>query len=269
MKTGSNHSHKQILNQTVFSLGDSGYVSVGKTWVSGRLSTPFNRLYLVEGGGANLYCDHAQIRMEPGMAYLLPAGLPCSYRCEGRMEKLYFHFNLYKQDHYDILWNAENIGCIPIPEDLYRSMVRHYSGSGIADAIVLQEGILYFLTRYLESYDLGFGVFSPYSADVKATIDYIHENLPQKLQIEQLAKRRFVSKSYLTARFRKETGVTLGQYIDEQRMIRAQQLLCFTNMSLETISRELGFCDQFYFSRRFKQFNGIAPLQYRKEHRAF
>lgn len=258
-----------ILNQTMFALGDSGYTSVGKTWVSSRLSTPFNRLYLVESGGATLYSDTVQFRMQPGMAYLLPAGLHCGYRCEGEMKKLFFHFNLYKPDHYDILWGGNEIGCIPMPEGLYQSMRQHYEGSGFSDALALQEGILYFLTQYLEKYDLGLGDFSPYSPDVKDTIDYIHENLSQKPQIEQLAKRQFVSKSYLTARFRAETGVTLGQYIDEQQMIKAQQLLCLTNMSLETISRELGFCDQFYFSRRFKQFNGIAPLQYRKKHRSF
>lgn len=269
MNTGTNNSHMHILNETQFALGDSGYTNVGKKWVSSKLSTPFNRLYLVESGGADLYCDDAKIRMEPGMAYLLPAGLPCSYRCEGEMKKLYFHFNLYKPDHYDVLWGGREIGCIPMPEELYVRMCQHYGGSGFADALTLQEGVLYFLTEYLERYDLGLGIFSPYSPDVKDTIDYIHENLSQNLQIEQLAKRQFVSKSYLTAKFREETGVTLGQYIDEQQMIRAQQLLCLTNMSLETISKELGFCDQFYFSRRFKQFNGITPLQYRKKYRTF
>ena len=269
MNTETNNSHMHILNQTLFTMGDSGYVDVGKTWVSSRMSTPFNRLYLVESGGADLYCDDAKIRMEPGMAYLLPAGLPCGYRCEGEMKKLFFHFNLYKPDHYDILWGVGGIGCIPMPEGLYQNMLRHYKGNGFTDAVALQEGILYFLTQYLEKYKLGIDVFLPYSPDVKDTIDYIHENLSQKLQIELLAKRQFVSKSYLTAKFRRETGVTPGQYIDEQQMIRAQQLLCLTSMSLETISRELGFCDQFYFSRRFKQFNGITPLQYRKKYRAF
>lgn len=269
MKTESNASHQHILNHAVFSLEDSGHSIVGKTWVSGGLSVPFNRLYLVGKGGADLYSGNTRFRMEPGMAYLLPAGLHCGYRCEETMEQIYFHFNLDKPDRYDILWNAREIGCIPMPEGMYEKMLQHYKGQGFLDALTMQEGILYFLTRYLEKYEVEQGIFSPYSPIVKDTIHYIHENLSANPQIEELSKRQFVSKSYLTRRFRAETGVTLGQYIDDQQMIKAKQLLCLTTMSLENISREVGFCDQFYFSKRFKQFHGITPLQYRKKYRSF
>ena len=85
---------------------------------------------------------------------------------------------------------------------------------------------------------------------------------------EQLARRLFVSRSFLTERFRRETGVTIGRYLDDQLMAAAQWQLLRTGRSIGEISESLGYCDQFYFARRFKQLCGESPLQYRKKIRA-
>jgi len=64
--------------------------------------------------------------------------------------------------------------------------------------------------------------------------------------------------------FRKEVGVSVGQYIDDQLMRTAQERLDQTNDSIAKISQSLGFADSYYFSRRFKQLCGITPLRYRR-----
>ena len=51
-------------------------------------------------------------------------------------------------------------------------------------------------------------------------------------------------------------------------MLTAQWQLLRTEKSIGQISNTLGFCDQFYFSRRFRQLCGVTPLQYRKKIRA-
>ena len=72
----------------------------------------------------------------------------------------------------------------------------------------------------------------------------------------------------MSEKFRQEVGVTLGKYIDDQLMAAAQWQLLKTKVSIGEISDALGYCDQFYFSRRFKQLCGETPLQYRKKIRA-
>ena len=62
----------------------------------------------------------------------------------------------------------------------------------------------------------------------------------------------------------KETGVTLGKYIDDMVFIKAQELLLNNQLSIATISTFLGFCDQFYFSRWFKSMHGETPSHFRK-----
>ena len=102
---------------------------------------------------------------------------------------------------------------------------------------------------------------------VLKTIDFINGHISAKLRIKELADRLFVSRTYLTERFRKETGVSLGKYIDDRLMQEAQLRLCRTEDSIYTISLDLGFSDQCYFSRRFKQLCGLTPQQYRSQNR--
>ena len=82
---------------------------------------------------------------------------------------------------------------------------------------------------------------------------------------EEIAKEMFVSPSKLRNTFKAETGITLGGYIDDMVFFRAKKLLGSKKFSVGDISTKLGFCDQFYFSRRFKEKYGKTPSKYRKE----
>ena len=73
-----------------------------------------------------------------------------------------------------------------------------------------------------------------------------------------------MSKSYLEKRFRKEVGVSIGRYIDDQLICAAQEKLEQTGDSVAAIGQSLGFADACYFSRRFKQLCCITPVHYRR-----
>jgi AraC family transcriptional regulator of arabinose operon len=109
--------------------------------------------------------------------------------------------------------------------------------------------------------------FPNYSEYVMDTINYINQNLSASLKVEDLAKRLFVSRSFLAEQFRKEVGVSIGRYIDDQLMTEAQWRLGQSSDSIMQISQALGYGDQCYFSRRFKQLTGMSPQLYRKRHR--
>ena len=122
-------------------------------------------------------------------------------------------------------------------------------------------------TSFLCESGLGRDSVSGYSRLVTDTIAYIRDNLSSQLRLDNLASISFVSKSQLRNKFRSETGITLGRYIDEQLILEAQRRLCQTEDAISKISFDLGFCDQFYFSNRFSRRCGIAPQVYRKRTR--
>lgn len=94
---------------------------------------------------------------------------------------------------------------------------------------------------------------------------YIRENLSIQLTVGELAAHAHVSESTLEKSFRAELGMTIGRYIDEEIFLRAESLLRHTDLPVSRMSEQFGFCDQFYFSRRFRAHCGLSPRQYRKQ----
>jgi len=260
-------SEAHTVSRMEFSLGYGAHVQLNGNWNCRDVSAPFNRLYLVVSGSAKLWTETQQLEMVPGMAYLIPAGLHCSYACGGLLEKYYFHFNLYRPNRYDLLWGSEEIGVFPLKPGVMSKINDCLGSGGLLETLELQQSIMDILLAYLRQTGFSAGMSEPYSPDVADTLGYIRKNLSARLKVEDLAQRRFVSRTHLAESFRKETGVTLGRYIDDQLILEAQRRLCHTDASVGDISRDLGFSDQFYFSRRFSQLTGMNPLAYRREFR--
>ena len=87
----------KLIQSTKLKLSQLGYATVGTDWKTNLLATPFHRLYIIESGTGELSTERESIPLVPGKAYLLPANLPCSYRCDDKLSQLFFHFNLAEQ----------------------------------------------------------------------------------------------------------------------------------------------------------------------------
>ena len=96
---------------------------------------------------------------------------------------------------------------------------------------------------------------------------YIGRHLDQKLTIDTLAEQFGYSPTYLARKFALEFGSPPAKYILRQRIIRCHHLLLTTNLSLDQIAAETGFYDASHLISKFKQFEGITPLAYRKQNR--
>ena len=103
-----------------------------------------------------------------------------------------------------------------------------------------------------------------YSPAVADTIRYIRRHLSLQLSVRELAGRLYLTPNALGRQFRQETGLTIGRYIDDLLFFSAQAQLIRSDKTIREISDALGFCDPFYFSRRFKQRYGQTPGAYRR-----
>lgn len=97
-------------------------------------------------------------------------------------------------------------------------------------------------------------------------LKYVNINLSMKLRTEDIAEHFSVSRSTLNRRFKKEMGTSLHNYIEDLVFYWAEKMIVEEKYSLSQISDMIGFCDQFYFSKRFMLRYGKSPLNYRKEH---
>ncbi|CAH0120864.1 HTH-type transcriptional activator RhaR [Paenibacillus sp. CECT 9249] len=104
-----------------------------------------------------------------------------------------------------------------------------------------------------------------YSHLVRLSIYYIREHIFQELSLERIAKHAYVHPSYLSDRFKKETGSTITAYINRRKIEESKNFLTHTNISISEIALLFKFCNQSYYSHLFKKCTGMTPKQFRKE----
>lgn len=106
-----------------------------------------------------------------------------------------------------------------------------------------------------------------YSPAVQKVMNYVNLNVAEPLTLKSLAAMYFISPSYLSALFKQETGSTLIDYINTQRVNRAAQLLVQNNHTIAAVAEEVGILDVNYFTKIFKKTLGVTPTRYRREHK--
>ncbi len=103
-----------------------------------------------------------------------------------------------------------------------------------------------------------------YDRFLRGVTGYVREHLTGNIGVEQMAKDLGVSRSHLSAKFKRETGTTLTDYIQEQKIKKAMDYLKNTEKSILEISTFLGFSSQGYFQNVFKKRTGMTPKEYRE-----
>ena len=103
-----------------------------------------------------------------------------------------------------------------------------------------------------------------YSPPVQKALTCIDANLAGNLSLRTLAETLNVSSSYLSTLFKKETGQTVTEYINQRRIKHAKHLLETTRLQIQTVAQHCGIVDVQYFSRVFKKITGTTPKEYRE-----
>jgi signal transduction histidine kinase/DNA-binding LacI/PurR family transcriptional regulator/AraC-like DNA-binding protein/CheY-like chemotaxis protein len=103
------------------------------------------------------------------------------------------------------------------------------------------------------------------SALVKRALAYLHQNYTRPLSRWEIAKAIDVSEDYLSRVFHRELGLSPWDYLNRYRIYRAKELLQRTNDPIQAIARQVGFKDQAYFSRVFRNLTGVSPSAFREQ----
>lgn len=93
--------------------------------------------------------------------------------------------------------------------------------------------------------------------------NYVQHNLSKPVNVCELAKSMYISRTHLAAKFKQETGMTLTDFILIEKIEEAKRLLRYSDKSLSLIADYLGFSSQSHFARAFKKYSGKTPREYR------
>lgn len=257
------------LNKFSLDMLCSSYVSVGIDWNCENVINAFSRLYYIESGCGKIVFNGREFELTPGNVYFIPAGTCFSYHCtdETAMKKLYFHLSLISpKDHYDLFSNIEKgVYSISFQEANSCNIFDIYTKDDYTNLLTLKSMIYNTIVAFYAKYNWDNTEIKQYSQQILNVMKYVQEHLSVSLTVKEIAEALFLSEGTVSKKFKSETGLTIGTYIDNLIFTKANQLLLNKHLSIRDISTELGFCDQFYFSRRFKEKFGRSPQQYRKE----
>lgn len=101
---------------------------------------------------------------------------------------------------------------------------------------------------------------------IRTALVYIGKNYSGKITLDNVASQLSMNRSYLSQLFKKETGKTFGDYVEQIRIEKAKELLSGSEASIIHIAEQTGFNNQNYFTKVFKASTGVSPLHYRKLH---
>ncbi len=241
-----------------------GRADVDTKW-KGKVYNPVaSRLfYIVNGTGVIKLMDNRVITMESGNWYLLPAGCSFEYSCIDHLEHIYFQIKLCGVDGIDLLRKCESPCSATLTDNKVDFFTEAISFTTLTQSLRVRQEVYNILLSIIEENHINLTTKN-LSPCVKRAVSYIKSNLTIQLSLEQIAEHAFVSPSTLTKHFRKELSLSPHDYIRDIVLFEAEQLLVKSDLSILEISEQFDFCDQFYFSRCFKEKFGISPREYRK-----
>lgn len=101
-----------------------------------------------------------------------------------------------------------------------------------------------------------------YSKVVHDMIKVIEKSYGQKLGLDFFAEKYRLTPEYISILFTKETGSTFSNYLKKVRLEHAKELLLHTNKKIYEVACQVGYPDQKYFSKVFKEYTGVSAKQY-------
>jgi AraC family transcriptional regulator len=100
---------------------------------------------------------------------------------------------------------------------------------------------------------------------LKRVVDYVSQNLHRPIHLMELANVAGLSRMRLASQFRAATGYSPHEYILQQKIEQARDLLLRSRESIVNIALSLGFRSQTHFGTVFKRYLGTTPARWRSE----
>ena len=110
-------------------------------------------------------------------------------------------------------------------------------------------------------------VARPHNETVEQICAYLAANYQKKFSLTEVAAQFYLSPYYLSRLFRRITGQSIVDYLNNRRIEAAQKLLETTELSISAVAEQTGFASAAHFRRVFREVMGDSPLQYRKGHK--
>ncbi len=236
------------------------HVDLKTEWNYKNVISPFNRIYIPTSGEAKVYSNGKTYVIKKGRVTIIPAMTEFSCECEKSLTKFYAHVNVLGRDGLDLFSFVNEI--VELEENYSEKLMFLYESKDVLSAVKIKNLLFEILLTAFDKKDYNYPEAKPYSNIVYNALNYINKNLSANLKISDVAKSLSISSINLQKKWKQEINVPIGKYIDDKIMLLAERELSNGNLNVGEIAENFGFCDRFYFSRKFKEYFGLSPKKY-------
>jgi AraC-like DNA-binding protein len=281
----------EILESMDIHLLSAGHATVGREWNYNKVTSFYNRLFLVlDGEGIISYGGH-DYPLTKGCLRLIPCYQTADYRCDDFLELHYISFTsrmLGGIDMCSLISDGFQRDARPIdgsifeqllelnpemdlpvynPEvELYRqyhkNQFEHYHERSARLRLENKSYVSLLLASFMDHWALASDEGDP--ARLRAFLQFVEENLSRPISAGDLSAHLGLAPNYLSDWLSKHYGFRPVEYINRRRIEAAQELLIATDLSMKELAHQLGFSSASYFNQVFKKKFRITPSRYRE-----
>lgn len=225
------------------------------------------------GGQGEIRTKEAVQAIGSDQFFIIPAGMPHSYRSDVQnpWSIYWIHFAGSKSDAY-ARFGGQVVSIertktsrvndrIELFSEIFRNLDRGFSTEALE---YVNQCLPHLLASFTHLSQFRLIKESGEKDIVAQSINFMLESLTKKLKLEEIAVETGLSASHFSRLFVNRTGHSPIDYFIQLKIQRACRLIDNSGWSIADVSREMGFDDQFYFSRVFRKVMGMSPNDYRK-----
>lgn len=232
-------------------------------------------IYICEASG-NIVIGGNRYPIKKGMLYYIPPGVQQTIELHTKNPEHYMsvHFNGSRMVlDSDRKWkcqesiktlhqpSAQEIKNYILVKELFEKLVDIWNDKGpsyefVAGTLLRQLFILISQNNKIQSRNYAI------SLKIDQIIEYMRQNINRKITLEELSGIVGLSTFYLSRTFKDTTGYPIITYFNKMKIDKAKELLIEGNKKVKEVAYELGYTNEFYFSRIFKRIEGLSPTEF-------
>lgn len=261
---------------TLYYVQEAGKLKSLKSHISKRESLDSYLFIIVTAGSGTITYEEQVFAIEVGDLLLIDCAKSYSHQSseDDPWELMWVHFNGTDMDQfYHYFMNKyKSIRFRTMNPSYYYEIIERLltlSSQKSTDSELLISNLLYgMVINILTAEDIFTNNNEKICASKLIQIkNYIDENYSNKISLEDLARKFFISKYHMAREFKKTYGVTMISYVNIKRITQAKGLLRFSDRQIEEIGGACGIMDNSYFNKVFRKTEGMTASEYRKKWR--
>lgn len=230
--------------------------------------------YVQSGKGILSVANHHTVNLKAGDMFILPKNVACFYKADSKKPWSYFWIGFSGARIKELLQNSKLLNKFYLRQiqesKSYQSFKALFDSahhpSSLAAEVLIEANIYRFFYDLITEFPEN-GKKNKQDADhqLHLAISYLNNNFTNPdCSVTSICNAMDISRSHLYTLFKNNFDTSPRDFIIKLRIDKAKEYLTNTNSTIQQISTNIGYTDEFTFSKAFKRQVGLSPSNYRK-----